>query len=86
MIMLQILCGLLIWVSAGSADPTEGFTQLNLTSENFHIQKPFDKDVPERYSFIDGVHSMWVYSDDKPLNNHSNTKPRTEIQFTVKSL
>ncbi|GLJ48411.1 hypothetical protein SUGI_1021820 [Cryptomeria japonica] len=73
MILLEILCGLLIWVAHGSADPTEGFTQLDLSAANFNIQ---------RYSFIHGVHSMWVYNDDKPLSNHSNTKPRTEIQIT----
>ncbi|GLJ48400.1 hypothetical protein SUGI_1021700 [Cryptomeria japonica] len=84
--MLAILGGILICTATGYADPTisptQGFTEVALNTTNFVIQKPYDKEVSESYSFINGVHSMWVYNDDKPLSNHSNTRPRTEIQIT----
>ncbi|GLJ48399.1 hypothetical protein SUGI_1021690 [Cryptomeria japonica] len=81
--MFALLCGLLICIRSGYAQqtgsPTDGFTQQNLTKANFEIQKPYDKEVSQRYSFIKGVHSMWVYINDKPHFRGSKTRPRTEI-------
>ncbi|GLJ48405.1 hypothetical protein SUGI_1021750 [Cryptomeria japonica] len=83
--MLAILGGVLIWIASVYADstasPTKGFTEVVLNATNFIIQKPYDKEEYERYSFIDGVHSMWVYSDDKPHSPESKTRPRTEIRI-----
>ncbi|XAR62316.1 hypothetical protein NMG60_11017036 [Bertholletia excelsa] len=62
-------------------DPTLGFTQLPLNASNFHIQKPYNLPVEERYSFIHGIHRLWVYSTDKPLSYNSPTNPRTEIML-----
>lgn len=67
-------------------DPTHGFVELPLNTSNFHIQKPYDLPVTERYSFVDGVHKLWVYSSDKPLSKNSPTKPRTEILISVNIL
>ncbi|GLJ18934.1 hypothetical protein SUGI_0338650 [Cryptomeria japonica] len=62
------------------ASLTDGFTLHNLTEENIKIQKPYDKNVSERYSYVNGVHSMWVYNKDKPFKPDSTTNPRTEIR------
>ncbi|XP_016483757.1 citrate-binding protein-like [Nicotiana tabacum] len=64
------------------ADPTDGFTSVTLSESNFQIQKPYDVAVNQRYSFINGVHKMWVFKTDKPHTPTSQTKPRTEIRIT----
>ncbi|XP_077232187.1 citrate-binding protein-like [Tasmannia lanceolata] len=67
---------------AKGADPTAaGFTSLPLNSSNFVIQRPYDLPQSARYSFINGVHRLWVYSTDKPHSPTSKTKPRTEIRI-----
>ncbi|PKI31391.1 hypothetical protein CRG98_048217 [Punica granatum] len=63
----------------GPIDPTEGFISLPFNRSFYHIQKPYDVQEDERYSFCDGVHRRWVYSTDKPHTTTSLTKPRTEI-------
>ncbi|XP_077247561.1 citrate-binding protein-like [Tasmannia lanceolata] len=65
-----------------SADPTDGFTSVPLTEHNFEIQKPYDKPLDQRYSYKHGVRKLWVYSDDKPHDPTSMTKPRTEIRIS----
>lgn len=64
-------------------DLTLGFTEFPLNTSNFQNHKPYDLPVSERYSFIDGVHKLWVYSTDKPLSQNSTTRPRSEIRITV---
>ncbi|CAI0396156.1 unnamed protein product [Linum tenue] len=67
--------------AAAGGDPTDGFTEVPLNPSNIVLQKPFDVPLDQRYSFIDGVHRMWVYSDDKPYSPDSDTQPRTEIRI-----
>ncbi|CAI0396161.1 unnamed protein product [Linum tenue] len=67
--------------AASAGDPTDGFTEVPLKPSNIALQKPYDVPLDQRYSFIDGVHRMWVYSDDKPFSRHSDTQPRTEIRI-----
>ncbi|KAL8133083.1 hypothetical protein AgCh_008518 [Apium graveolens] len=62
-------------------DPTRGFTSLPFNTSFYHIQKPYDRQENERYSFINGVHKLWVFADDKPLSRSSPTKPRSEIMI-----
>ncbi|CAI9758295.1 unnamed protein product [Fraxinus pennsylvanica] len=62
-----------------SNDPTHGFIELPFNSSFYHIQKPYNLPVEQRYSFINGVHKLWVLSTDKPLSRNSPTKPRSEI-------
>ncbi|KAL5999958.1 hypothetical protein ACLOJK_034635 [Asimina triloba] len=64
-----------------SDDPAYGFVSLPLNSSNLVIQRPYDLPESSRYSFIDGVHRLWVYATDKPHSPTSNTKPRTEIRI-----
>ncbi|CAI9778017.1 unnamed protein product [Fraxinus pennsylvanica] len=63
------------------ADPTDGFTNVPLTEENFEIQRPYDIPLEERYSFVNGTHRLWVYADDKPHDPNSHTQPRTEVRI-----
>ncbi|KAK7283559.1 hypothetical protein RIF29_13147 [Crotalaria pallida] len=64
------------------ADPTDGFTLVPLTQANFKLQKPYNIPLDQRYSYKDGVHRFWVYSNDKPYSPDSNTQPRTEIRIS----
>ncbi|XP_061352049.1 citrate-binding protein-like [Gastrolobium bilobum] len=63
-------------------DPTYGFSPVPLTRANFELQKPYDIPLNQRYSYINGVHRLWVYADDKPHDPSSHTQPRTEIRIT----
>lgn len=64
-------------------DPTHGFISLPLNSSNFHIHSPYNLAVSERYSFMSGIHKLWVLSSDKPLSQGSPTLPRTEVRIRV---
>ncbi|CAK9161232.1 unnamed protein product [Ilex paraguariensis] len=66
-------------IAWGPIDPTKGFISLPFNTSYYHIQKPYDVPEDQRYSFIDGVHKLWVYATDKPHTLTSQTKPRTEI-------
>ncbi|XP_061348598.1 citrate-binding protein-like [Gastrolobium bilobum] len=63
-------------------DLTLGFTDLPLNQSNLVVQKPYNLPESARYSFVDGVHKMWVYSTDKPHSITSKTHARTEIRVT----
>ncbi|XP_017981177.1 PREDICTED: citrate-binding protein [Theobroma cacao] len=60
----QCLCG---------ADPTDGFTPVPSTDENFDLQKPYDKPLSQRYYYSDGIRSLRVYDKDKPFKRGSGT-------------
>ncbi|WRX09689.1 Alginate lyase 2 - like 3 [Theobroma cacao] len=70
-----------VYIDGWPVDPTKGFVELPLNKSNFHNDKPYDLPVSDRYSFVDGVHKLWVYSTDKPLFKNSPTKPRSEIRI-----
>ncbi|KAI5070814.1 hypothetical protein GOP47_0015157, partial [Adiantum capillus-veneris] len=75
-------CAMVVWCSSviglgSSSDPTHGFTQVAFRCS---IQKPYDRNVSERFSFHDGVYDFRVYSTDKPHFKGSATKPRTELR------
>ncbi|KAK4585436.1 hypothetical protein RGQ29_022912 [Quercus rubra] len=67
------------WSTGQPMNPTQGFIKLPLNTSDFHIQKPYNLPITDRYSFLHGVHKLWVYSTDKPLSKNSPTNPRTEI-------
>ncbi|KAL2521375.1 Citrate-binding protein [Forsythia ovata] len=76
----SIAFSLCTWLASGwSNDPTHGFIELPFNTSFYHIQKPYDLPEEQRYSFINGVHKLWVFSTDKPLSRNSPTKPRSEI-------
>ncbi|CAL1354374.1 unnamed protein product [Linum trigynum] len=62
-------------------DPTYGFTELPLNTSQHRIHTPYDLPESQRYSLVDGVHKLWVYSTDKPHYNGSTTEPRSEIKI-----
>ncbi|KAK9904501.1 hypothetical protein M0R45_000646 [Rubus argutus] len=62
-------------------DPTLGFLELPLNTSNLDIQRPYNLALSERYSFIEGVHKLWVYFTDKPHSPDSRTHARTEIRI-----
>ncbi|XP_031126743.1 citrate-binding protein-like [Ipomoea triloba] len=67
--------------SGGADDPTDGFTSVPLSDNNFELQRPYDVPLQQRYTFQNGTHRMWVYADDKPHTPTSHTQPRTEIRI-----
>ncbi|GMN56303.1 hypothetical protein TIFTF001_025407 [Ficus carica] len=62
--------------------PTDGFSRVSLSSSNFKLQKPYDQPVQNRYSNNNGVETFRVFSNDKPFQQGSPTKPRTEIRIS----
>lgn len=81
--LVLLLLSSLGYFCSTAADPTDGFTRVSLTNNNFKLQKPYDKSVAERYSKVDGVETFKVYTNDKPFEQGSPTRPRTEIRVTV---
>ncbi|KAL6218199.1 hypothetical protein ACLB2K_011414 [Fragaria x ananassa] len=80
--LVLLLLSSLGYFCSTAADPTDGFTRVSLTNNNFKLQKPYDKSVAERYSKVDGVETFKVYTNDKPFEQGSPTRPRTEIRVT----
>jgi len=62
-----------------NADPTDGFIDVPLKESNFEKLWPYDLPLHDRYSYVDGVRKLWVYTTDNPHSRNSKTKPRTEI-------
>ncbi|KAI4324111.1 hypothetical protein L6164_023674 [Bauhinia variegata] len=76
------LCSTFIHCSSSEAvDFTIGFTEVPLNSSSFHNHYPFNLNVSDRYSFIDGIHRFWIYADDKPMINKPKAGPRSEIRI-----
>src|ERR1051325_8171924 len=69
-----------IGVGAETNDVTGGWKQIPL---KFKIQKPYDLQVKDRYSFdpTNDIHDFWVYFTDKPHDPPPNTTTaRTEMR------
>ncbi|KAK1406818.1 hypothetical protein QVD17_38426 [Tagetes erecta] len=81
LLLLVPLCLLTKPLMVFAFDPTQGFTNVPLTSSSYIYQKPYNVPLNERYSFKNGVHRFWVYANDKPFERGSNTQPRTEAQI-----
>src|SRR5262245_61721641 len=70
--------------AAGSGETkelTRGWTPVPL---KYHVQKPYDLDLKERYRFdsTNNVHDFWVYFSDKPHEPPPNkTTARTEMRL-----
>ncbi|WP_250853304.1 MULTISPECIES: polysaccharide lyase family 7 protein [Streptomyces] len=63
-----------------AASPTDGWTQ---TSFTYSMHKPWNLDLSERYGYNSSTktHTMWVNSTDEPLEEGSDTDPRTEMRW-----
>ncbi|CAN0899482.1 Citrate-binding protein [Linum grandiflorum] len=67
--------------AASDSIPTTGFISLPFNHSLYHIESPYNLPEIKRYSFVNGVHKCWVYSNDLPHSRISRTKPRTEIKI-----
>ena len=83
LLVILVMVGTLEMFNFCGADLTDDFTLVPLTESNFELQKPYDIPLDQRYSFVNGVHHLWVYGDDKPHDPSSHTQPRTEIRIKV---
>ncbi|XBI04114.1 hypothetical protein VPH35_132453 [Triticum aestivum] len=62
---------------AAGADPTAGFTAVEITEDRFKLHKPYDLPQEQRNKLCaDDVQRLWVYCDDKPFHASSPTKLR----------
>jgi hypothetical protein len=60
-------------------DPTEGWTEY---ADTFRIEHPYDLMASDRYTFQDGIHTFWIFPNDKPHAVGNTTAPRTEAHWT----
>jgi hypothetical protein len=60
-------------------DPTQGWTEYE---DTFRIEKPYDLQPEDRYTFIDGIYTFWIYPTDKPHAVGNTTAPRIETHYT----
>ncbi|PWA67799.1 concanavalin A-like lectin/glucanase domain-containing protein [Artemisia annua] len=58
-----------------------GFIRLPFNKTYYINKKPYNLPLEERYSFINGVHKLWVFSTDEPHYRGSQTKPRSELSI-----
>lgn len=55
-------------------DPTQGFTNVPLTSSSFIYQKPYNVPLEKRYSVDNGVRRFWVFSNDQTIRTWKQYK------------
>jgi hypothetical protein len=60
-------------------DPTAGFTEY---MDTFKVQYPYNLMQSDRFSFVNGVYTAWVYPTDMPFKMGSPTGPRTEMRWS----
>lgn len=60
-----------------------GFTRLPFNESYYKNHKPYNLPLEERYSFVNGVHKLWVFSTDEPFSRGSPTLPRSELFINV---
>jgi hypothetical protein len=60
-------------------DPTAGYTEYK---DSFHVERPYDVPINERFSITNGIYNFWVFPNDKAhsLIAHG-TNPRTEATY-----
>jgi hypothetical protein len=68
----------------GAADPTAGFTPVQLTESRFVVEWPYNVPLDARYEFSGGVRRMWVYATDKPFSRTLPGAARTETKINVR--
>jgi hypothetical protein len=60
-------------------DPTSGWTEY---ADTFRVEHPYDLMVSDRYTFVSGIHTFWVFPNDLPHAPGNTTAPRTEAHWT----
>jgi hypothetical protein len=61
-------------------DPRDGWTEYQ---DKFHLEYPYNLQPTDRYTFIDGVYTYWIFPNDKPHAVGNTTAPRIETHYTV---
>jgi hypothetical protein len=59
-------------------DPTQGFTEYK---DTFVVQRPYDLSGSDRFSYENGIYTIFVKSTDKPHQPGNTTAPRTEARY-----
>jgi hypothetical protein len=59
---------------------TCGWTQYSAT---YGVQKPYNLNLSDRFSFSNGIYTFWVYGTDQPFSQGSGTGPRTEARVAT---
>ncbi|KAK3136198.1 hypothetical protein QOZ80_5BG0429580 [Eleusine coracana subsp. coracana] len=69
--------------AADGCNLTAGFVKVDIPESSFAVQRPYDVLVDQRYRYdaATGVHTFWVYADDKPFNAITATNPCTEVRL-----
>jgi hypothetical protein len=62
-----------------SGDPTQGFTEYK---DSFVIQRPYDLAAADRFSYQNGIYTIWVLPNDKPHVMGNTTHGRTEVRYS----
>ena len=62
-----------------TGDPTAGFTEY---MDTFKVQFPYNLMQSDRFSFVNGVYTAWIYPTDMPFEMGSPTGPRTEMRWS----
>jgi hypothetical protein len=60
-------------------DLTQGFTEYQ---DTFVVQHPYDLKAEDRYSFENGIYTIWVLKGDKPHEMGNTTRERTEFRWS----
>lgn len=63
---------------------TSGFNRLPFNKAHYIHHTPYNLPLEARYSFINDVHKLWVFSNDKPFSRGSPTFPRSELSINVR--
>src|SRR5262249_13224842 len=60
-------------------DPTQGYTEYK---DSFHVERPYDVPINQRFSITNGIYNFWVFPNDKPHSLIAHGKnPRTEAAY-----
>jgi len=62
-----------------AGDPTDGWSEY---ADTFHLEYPYDLMPTDRYTFIDGIYTYWIFPTDKPHAVGNTTAPRIETHYT----
>jgi len=60
------------------AGPTTGF---HLIPDSYSVQKPYNLQVSDRFTAVNGLYTCWVYGNDQPFKEGNTTAPRTEMRW-----
>jgi hypothetical protein len=60
-------------------DPTQGWTEF---TDTFVVQHPYNLPVSDRFTFQNGIYTLWIFPTDLPHAPGNTTAPRTEMRWS----